>query len=139
MRANALFTSSLGFRALTDDDLCSLLASRCAAQIGDIFDRCSVQTSDGTQFNESATAEIVDLLLNAAGTLMSEIVTLGTGLSSDKVERLPTFDRLITALQIVDKTFANSSLDELGQRVLLKLFASSAQTSAVASSNGVRH
>jgi hypothetical protein len=130
---------SLNIRALTDDDLSSLLASRCAAQVGDIFDRCAVQTSEGNHFTASAAAEIADLVFDVAGPLMVEIVALGTGISSDEAKQLSAVDRLVATLQIVELTLANSTMEELGERVLLKLFTSAARRSAMASGNNVRH
>ena len=136
MHTTTLFNTTLVFRALTDDDLSSLLASRCATQVSDILDRCEVT---GNNFDVSAAAEIADLVINAGSSLMVEIVVLGAGISSDQVGRLSPVDRLIASLRIVELTLANTTIEELSKRVLFKFFTSAARTSAMASGNGVRH
>ncbi|MGV8864979.1 MAG: hypothetical protein ACOH2T_27975 [Pseudomonas sp.] len=131
-------TETSKLRALTDDDIGLLLAGHCAPQVADIIDRCAVQTSAGHHFTASAAAQIADLVFDIAGPLMTEIVALGTGTTAEIAAQLPTGDRLIATLQIVELTLADTTVEQLGQRVFAKLLAKAAPTSALATGS-VRH
>ncbi|WEK03263.1 MAG: hypothetical protein P0Y65_13790 [Candidatus Devosia phytovorans] len=123
--------SAAEFRALTEDELCSALNKYCARQIGDILDLRLKKSAAGDHLAGEAVDDIAQLLFDNTGPLTLELIGLSSGLSIEKLQAMSIVDRMIALLQTFEVTFENTSVDDLGERVLVRLFGAGAQTSAV--------